>query len=169
MEMEDLIQAVADRDEGQCVHLGTMDRLELRLEIGKAVRAMQEAHHRTYNDQESKAESDRLHAKWRKLTDQANEARQELEDFQRMRAEHNYLEKKEVMRLQKKTPGLLLMRNEYLPHGEPSVIVCAITGLAIFEGDKIIGNEDYGFVALAGAIEPKAGIPSLGPDPRDME
>lgn len=138
-----------------------MDRLELRIEIGKAVRAMNEAHDKSFNDPSAVAVRKKLDAEWRKLRDQADAARQTLETFQRSMVDGNWKEKQAVLKLQEANPDLLLMTDEYLPHGEPRVMTCAITGLAIFEGDEIIGNEDYGFVALKDAIEIRSGIPSL--------
>lgn len=114
-----------------------LDRMEERLSIGRATKAFNDA---LRNLRRLHSEPDELQGDgWIDLSRKVD------------------LAKGTLLRLQGATPGLLLSDYAFgarnVGFDERLVICCSLTGLAIFEGDEVIGEPEVGWVILKGAVE----------------
>lgn len=111
-----------------------MDRMEARKAIAAELDARAEAW-RTVNDQPEVQAA-------RAVSIEADKAAQEAHrKFRLVFEKYAPREDRMAHRLQKENPGLVLLGDDY-----PRVCRCAVSGLPIFEGDRVfmVGEEDDG-------------------------
>lgn len=137
--------------------IATIDRLDVRREIGAAAHRIETAFRA---DLDSKAsERARLHKEWRDLQDKASQAQQVYDKFMRRFSKGTEEDHDLLDRYRKEHPDLL-----FHEHDEYAPITCTATGLALFEGDVTFGTPEYGAVlaiAVALKVDPVAeGLPT---------
>lgn len=124
-----------------------LDRMDVRRAVGEAVLRMNKEQSRAIDEIDD--ERSRLHKRWQDLQQQANAARDEME---RCRPRFNHAADIQLLeKLLDENPDLRVVDPEMTPHICP--VVCAATGLGIFEGDAVIGESEYGEVVLKAAVQ----------------
>lgn len=130
-----------------------IDRLEVRRAVAQAANRIR---HAFQNDLDAKAEErTRLHKAWRDLSEQAEQARKAYDLFMKRYSKGSAADHAIIDKAKKEHPDLLTYE-----HDDHAPICCIVSGLALFEGDEVAGDPEYGAVlkaAVALTVEPVDG------------
>ena len=126
--------------------MADLDRMQERREIGVAVRTIEDAQRRWFA--ENNATKERLHAAWRDLLDRARAAERELDQFNRGVRHVAANERQFIRDAKRRWEDLRTFDHD--PEG--AVMTCALTGLALFDGDELVGDPEYGGGILRAAV-----------------
>mgnify|MGYP003386218770 CR=1 FL=1 len=124
-----------------------IDRLDERRAIGAATKRIQEAERGYFES--IKGRRDALHKKWRVALEHADAVRKELDQMSAgWRCVADPADIAVIDAAKVKYSDLLVYRDA---PGEPPKL-CAATGLALFEGDAVYGDSEYGGAILKAAV-----------------
>ena len=127
-----------------------MDRMDVRRAVGAAVARISAARKAHFEDPARQAERSRLHKAWRDLLDQAAAAQKAYDRFVKSDLNLGVSESDLALiaKAKRDHPDMQVWRDD--PDGTP--ICCSATGLAMFEGDAVFGDPQYGGGVLKLAV-----------------
>lgn len=124
-----------------------LDRMEVRRAIGAARKRIEAAEASRRNiDSDAR---DAAHKKWRDLVDQAQQARDALEEIEEEGRGCGDPKDLAFIEQMKEAHADLLICED---HPDRAPVLCDATGLAIFEGDQVYGDATYGPTILKEAV-----------------
>ncbi len=127
-----------------------LDRLEIRSAVGAAQARIDAAIKSHFDDPKRQAERDRLHKAWRSAQDAAQVAQRAYESFVKADLKRNIdpADVKLIRDARRKNPDL----RTWPDHPDEAIMCCSATGLAMFDGDKVFGEPEYGGGVLCAAV-----------------